>query len=42
MALAHEEFDDDGRLTTTDHGVALLRVLDALIAEVEPAEAVMA
>jgi chromate reductase len=35
VALADEAFDEKGRLTTTDHQVGLLRVLDALAGEVE-------
>ena len=35
VALADEAFDEKGRLTTTDHQVGLLRVLDTLLAEVE-------
>ena len=33
--LAHEAFDEKGRLTTTDHEVGLLRILDDLVSEVE-------
>ncbi len=35
VAVAHEAFDEKGRLTTTDHEVGLLRVLDDLATEVE-------
>lgn len=35
VAKAHEHFDDKGRLTTTDHQVGLIQVLDALIREAE-------
>jgi chromate reductase len=35
IALAHEAFDEKGRLTTTDHEVGLLRILDDLASEVE-------
>jgi chromate reductase len=35
IALAHQAFDEKGRLTTTDHEVGLLRILDDLATEVE-------
>jgi chromate reductase len=35
VALAEQAFDEKGRLTTTDHQVGLLRILDDLAAEVE-------
>ena len=35
IAVAHEAFDEKGRLTTTDHEVGLLRILDDLVSEVE-------
>ncbi|HEX6115482.1 MAG TPA: NAD(P)H-dependent oxidoreductase [Solirubrobacterales bacterium] len=35
IALAHDAFDAKGRLTTTDHEVGLLRILDDLASEVE-------
>jgi len=38
VALADEAFDETGRLTTTDHEVGLLRVLDALESEVAARE----
>jgi chromate reductase, NAD(P)H dehydrogenase (quinone) len=35
VAQAYEHFDEKGRLTTTDHQVGLLQVLDALLREAE-------
>ena len=35
IALAHKAFDEKGRLTTTDHEVGLLRILDDLANEVD-------
>ncbi len=35
IAMAHEHFDEKGRLTTTDHEAGLLQVLDALVTEIE-------
>ena len=35
IALADQAFDEKGRLTTTDHQVGVLRVLDALVSEVD-------
>jgi chromate reductase, NAD(P)H dehydrogenase (quinone) len=35
VAQAHMHFDEKGRLTTTDHQVGLLQVLDALLIEIE-------
>ena len=35
IALAEQAFDERGRLTTTDHQVGLLRILDDLATEVD-------